>query len=451
MRPLARLIGARIRRIDMPHEELLSLVFAASEERGVLLFCWAAGAIGTGIVPERPHGLAASSFVQKLRKELEGGRIAEFAQPDEATLELLVERSAGRRRLLCHFAEPQIAVFDHAASLLASQTLSGARGGRSVKVAWPESLELLEARGPQLLADRATSAIDQRRALLDKLLRNGVKRLERRLLALAEDAARADRAEPLRARASLLVANLRSVQRGASSVQLMDYTLDPPAPIAIELDPALGAQAQAEGWFKQARRFERGAELALQRRAATEQELARLAELRAQLSAADEAGLERIGQAAREQGVRGLAAGAATRKDVPRSRHKPYRELRGHGQRAILVGKGAEDNDALTREHARPQDLWLHARDVAGAHVVVPLERNETCPEELLLDAAHLAAHFSDARGETNVDVSYTAKRHVHKPRKAPKGMVQLTQHKVLRLQLDRTRLQQLLATELRD
>jgi predicted ribosome quality control (RQC) complex YloA/Tae2 family protein len=451
MKPLGRLIGARIRRIDMPHEELLCLAFAGHEERGVLMFCWASGATGAGIVAQRPHGRAATSFVQKLRKELEGGRIAEFAQPDAGSLELIVERSAGRRRLLCHFDAPQIALFDHDSTLLASQPIEGARGGRGMRVAWPESLDELEARGPQLLADRATSTLDQRRTLVDKLLRNGVKRLERRLTALADDVTRADRAEPLRARANLLLANLRAVRRGASSVQLIDYTLDPPAPVELELDPALGAQQQAEGWFKQARRFERGAELALQRTAATRQELAALVELSSQLSAADEADLERIAQLAREQGVRGLAGGAAARKQAPRARHKPYRELRGHGQRAILVGKGAEDNDVLTREHARPQDLWLHARDVAGAHVVVPLERNETCPEQLLLDAAHLAAHFSDARAEASVDISYTSKRHVHKPRKAPKGMVSLTQHKVLRLQLDRARLLQLLATELRD
>jgi predicted ribosome quality control (RQC) complex YloA/Tae2 family protein len=451
MRPLARLIDARIRRIDAPHDELLSLVFAGREERGVLLFCWAPSALGAGIVSERPHGRAASSFVQKLRKELEGGRLVALLQPSDSTLELDIRRGDSQRKLLCHFAAQQIALFDEHDVLLASQAIDAPRSAR-VQVTWPETLEELEARGPALLAERASSSIEQRRVLLDKLVRNAVKRLERRLVALAEDVQRAESAQPLRARANLLVANLHAVKRGATSVSLLDYTQDPPATIALELDSARTPKEHVEAWFKQARRFERGAQLALQRTAATERELTAFAELRAELSQADEPTLERLALRARELGVRGLSGGAASPRKTPQqARHKPYRELRGHGRRAILVGKGAEDNDTLTREHARPQDLWLHARDTPGAHVVVPLERNETCPEELLLDAAHLAAHFSDARDEPNVDVSYTHKRHVHKPRKAPAGSVQLTQHKVLRLQMDHARLQQLLASELRD
>jgi predicted ribosome quality control (RQC) complex YloA/Tae2 family protein len=116
-----------------------------------------------------------------------------------------------------------------------------------------------------------------------------------------------------------------------------------------------------------------------------------------------------------------------------------------------LVGKSAQDNDVLTREHARPQDLWLHARGEAGAHVVVPMQRNESCPEELLLDAAHLAAHFSDARRETTVEVSYTGKRYVRKPRGSAPGQVTLEREKVIALQLEPARIEHLLSRERRD
>jgi predicted ribosome quality control (RQC) complex YloA/Tae2 family protein len=114
----------------------------------------------------------------------------------------------------------------------------------------------------------------------------------------------------------------------------------------------------------------------------------------------------------------------------------------------ILVGKGADDNDRLTIEHARPHDLWLHARDDAGAHVVVPLERGEACPPELLCDAATLAAHFSQARGQARVDVLYTERRYVRKPRKIGPGKVVLLREKVFRLHLEPARLKRLLAAE---
>jgi predicted ribosome quality control (RQC) complex YloA/Tae2 family protein len=344
-------------------------------------------------------------------------------------------------------------LLDAAAVALANHVLDASRRTASLQLSWPDSIEELAARGPLLLEQGAAGALLQRRAQLSKLIGTGQKRLERRLTALADDIARARQAGPLRARANLVLTNLHGIKRGSASVRLLDYAQDPPAFIDIELDPARGAQEQVEAWFKQARRFERGAELAVQRDAVTRSELAQLIELRAQLPTADEAALEDLAQAARRLGVRGIGASsdASPKAALRRARHKPYRELRGHNQRAILVGKGAEDNDTLTREHARPQDLWLHARDVAGAHVVVPMERNEVCPQELLLDAAHLAAHFSDARNQTIVDVSYTPKRYVRKPRHAPKGTAQLEREKVLRLHPDPKRLAQLLATEIRD
>jgi predicted ribosome quality control (RQC) complex YloA/Tae2 family protein len=79
------------------------------------------------------------------------------------------------------------------------------------------------------------------------------------------------------------------------------------------------------------------------------------------------------------------------------------------------------------------------------------LERSETCPQELLIDAALLAAHFSDARNESVVDVAYTAKRHVRKPRGAAPGKVLVDKEKVLSLHVDPARLRRLLSSEVRD
>jgi predicted ribosome quality control (RQC) complex YloA/Tae2 family protein len=79
---------------------------------------------------------------------------------------------------------------------------------------------------------------------------------------------------------------------------------------------------------------------------------------------------------------------------------------------------------------------------------VIPLERAEACPSELLCDAATLAAHFSQARGQARVDVLYTERRYVRKPRKVGAGKVVLMREKVFRLQLQPERLKRLLAAE---
>jgi predicted ribosome quality control (RQC) complex YloA/Tae2 family protein len=115
-----------------------------------------------------------------------------------------------------------------------------------------------------------------------------------------------------------------------------------------------------------------------------------------------------------------------------------------------LVGRGADRNDELTFQVARGNDLWLHARDVPGAHVVVPLA-GRPIDEETLVDAALLAAHHSNARGEPQVDVSYTLRKQVRKPPRTRPGLVTLSGAKTLRVRVDPERLARLLASRVDD
>ena len=112
------------------------------------------------------------------------------------------------------------------------------------------------------------------------------------------------------------------------------------------------------------------------------------------------------------------------------------------------MGRSAEKNDALTFHVARPHDLWLHAKNRTGSHVVVPLEKNASCPGDVLVDAAHLAAHFSEARGEAVVEVQYTPRRYLRKPRGSAAGLVVVDREKVLLLRREDERLRALLQGE---
>lgn len=453
----AELIGARIRRIDAPSSDLWSITLVAAETRGALLVSLQHGASGVGWVAQRPHGQPATSFVQKLRKELEGGRLASLAEIG-ARLELRISRAAQEQRLVFEFGTQNVLLYAGTTLIASARQATGAAADEAATAedgaGLSRALDLatLMARGAELLADRRDALFELRKTALLKALRTVRKRLSRKLDAIAGDAARAAEAAPLRVRGQLLLANLHTVPRGAKSARVMDYNVDPPAWVDIELDPALGTREQAESWFKRAKRFERGATLAAQRTTAGAAELAALDALEQEIStSSDGAALDALAQRAEKLGVRNELAtegGAAPEKSREPPRRVPYKTLYGTGGRAIFVGKGAADNDVLTREHARPQDLWLHARDVAGAHVVVPLERGEMCPNELLLDAAHLAAHFSDARGESSVDVSHTPRRYVRKPKGAPVGLVTLEREKVVRLQIEPARLARLLQSE---
>jgi predicted ribosome quality control (RQC) complex YloA/Tae2 family protein len=448
--PLASLSGCRIRRIDAPDPELLALSLIGRELRSVLLFCFSAERTGVGLLSERPHGLPASSLVQKLRKEIDGARIAAFEQLDDATLGLRVQRADSETVLRCDFRARSVCVWQKDRAVF-TWNVPGGRSGKSPSVRWPDSVEELQAQGPLLLAQQAAASVDDERTRLSQLLKSAQKRLQRRLGALDEDMARA---EGLRTRATLLLSNKHAVQRGQTAISLIDYSVDPPCPLEIGLDPARTLAEQIEAWFKQAKRFERGAQLAAARKQATQQEIEAIDGLRQQLTAADESELVvEIAERARALGIAGVTRVFRQRPGAPRSasvtpQRKPYREFRGFQDRVILVGKRAEDNDALTREHARPQDLWLHARGHAGAHVVVAMQRDEACPEELLVDAAHLAAHFSAARDEPIVEISYTSKRYVRKPRGAAPGKVTLEREKVIAVHLEPARLKRLLSNE---
>jgi predicted ribosome quality control (RQC) complex YloA/Tae2 family protein len=122
--------------------------------------------------------------------------------------------------------------------------------------------------------------------------------------------------------------------------------------------------------------------------------------------------------------------------------------FRGAQGARIFVGKGAAGNDALSFHVARPHDLWLHAKGRTGAHVIVPLDKGHTCDAALLVEAALLAAHFSEAREETIVEIEHTPRRYLRKPRGAAPGFVVVEREKVLVLRVEPDRLAALLAGE---
>ncbi|MFV1988576.1 MAG: NFACT RNA binding domain-containing protein, partial [Gemmatimonadota bacterium] len=103
----------------------------------------------------------------------------------------------------------------------------------------------------------------------------------------------------------------------------------------------------------------------------------------------------------------------------------PYTRLKSSGGLEIRVGRGPRDNDALTFRHSAPDDIWLHASQASGAHVVLRWgRRDENPPQRDLLEAAVAAAVHSGSRHSGAVAVSWTRRKYVRKPRKSPPGTV---------------------------
>ena len=240
-------------------------------------------------------------------------------------------------------------------------------------------------------------------------------RLRRRIDRLRSQQDRTAEADRLRQDAALLLSSLHRVPPGASQVVLIGFDGQERT---LELDPAARPQDHANALFRRAARMERGAATVAARIAAAEDALAKLQvasrrQARGELSADD---LEKLLPSVRPPGGRD-----ANRAGTPAP---PYRRFRSSGGLEIRVGRGARRNDDLTFHHSRPDDVWLHARHAAGAHVVLRWTRPERPPAADLEEAAVLAANHSLARSSQHVPVDWTRRKWIRKPRGAPPGAV---------------------------
>lgn len=115
----------------------------------------------------------------------------------------------------------------------------------------------------------------------------------------------------------------------------------------------------------------------------------------------------------------------------------PYREYLSQGGMLILVGKSRQENDLLTFKVASANDLWLHAHDFAGSHVVIRAKKNEEPDAKTLEEAAHLAIEFSQAKGERSADVLVTRQKNLRRIKGKP-GQVMVREKKVIRIAFDK-------------
>jgi predicted ribosome quality control (RQC) complex YloA/Tae2 family protein len=135
-------------------------------------------------------------------------------------------------------------------------------------------------------------------------------------------------------------------------------------------------------------------------------------------------------------------------KPKEKKRAAPGLEFRSKDGFSILVGRNNAENDKLTMQVARGNDVWMHVQHQTGSHVVVPVPRGKTISLDALLDAANLAGYFSKIRGARKIPVDYTYVKYVRKPHKAEVGMVTYSNNKTIIVAPDSERLKRLLEKE---
>ena len=255
---------------------------------------------------------------------------------------------------------------------------------------------------------------------------------ERRLSSLEARRAAVTDAERYKVLGDLVISNLYRVRPGASWVEVEDYTQDNRT-VAIELDPALTGQANAERYYDRAHKAKR-------RRGAIEDEIANL---RSRVARTD-ADLRSLADRSAEELEQIVADASSASRHGGRDTPTPGLQFESHGFR-ILVGRNARENDELLRRHVRGNDVWLHTRDYPGGYVFVKARRGKSVPLDVLLDAGTLAVHYSKAKTNGRADLYYTQVKFLRRAKDGPKGLVLPTQEKNLHVIVDEARVSRLL------
>jgi predicted ribosome quality control (RQC) complex YloA/Tae2 family protein len=288
----------------------------------------------------------------------------------------------------------------------------------------------LEAGPPSAQLDNHFSALDAAKAFdaKAKAIRSRVTKSIRQQRTLREnlqkDLVRHGDPEVHKRTGDLLLANIATAERDGNKVRIVDYYADGAPVIEIEVDENRSLQDEAAARFRQYTKAKHAADEIAERLKQIERETENL-ERRLQR-------LDAIIQSRDEAALATFEKPAPAPKVTPKKSTKPEkisgvrRYLSTDGYE-ILVGRAARDNDNLTFRVAQPNDLWMHAGDYPGSHVVVRNPTRKEIPQRTIIEAAQLAGKFSQASEDAKVVIHYTERKFLSKPKGAAPGLVRLS------------------------
>jgi len=274
---------------------------------------------------------------------------------------------------------------------------------------------------------KATKAeVVQRQDILEAVRRHA-KKAARKAAKIEEDLRQAKNYEQYRKYAELLKIFFHMVKKGEEYAEVPDvYAGEGKGMIVIELDPALSPVQNAEMYFKKYRKAREGHDLIERRLEVAGKERNRARVMLEEFEQDYDAAAEKYAEELTE-----ILPGTAERQAaVPRL---PYKEqVLSTGVR-VYVGRDGADNDATTFGHAKPYELWFHAAQCPGSHVVMKFpDKNFEPSKAEIHEAAAIAAYHSKAKNSKTVPVIYTPRKYVRKPRRAKPGLVTVEREKLV-------------------
>jgi predicted ribosome quality control (RQC) complex YloA/Tae2 family protein len=218
--------------------------------------------------------------------------------------------------------------------------------------------------------------------------------------------------------ADIIMANMHQIPAHSKSVELFNFYTD--SMITILLKEQLSPQKNAENLYRKSKNQQIEINQLKKAIEHKDKELLHISKEIEEIKAAEDV-----------KSIKKLS-----KKNKPASYNQvevrvPYKRFETNGF-VILVGKGARENDELTLKYAKKEDLWLHAKDVTGSHVVLKHQSNKNFPMEVIEKAAQLAAYYSKRKTDSLVPVITTQKKYVRKPKGLPPGKVHIDKEETI-------------------
>ena len=290
-----------------------------------------------------------------------------------------------------------------------------------------EFTDPVDAANRFFIAYNGLSTFEHEKATLLRLLEKRQKRAESQIDVFMHRLVEREEGASHEEIGHILMANLHDIQAESGTklperLTLYDFYRD--QPISIKLKPDLSPQKNAENYYRKAKNEKIEEQHLSDQVAAREAELLRTQQQKVDLEAIQS--LKELRRYSKQYSLLNETTVASSGESASLFKEVIYESFR------ILIGRNAKNNDLLTQKYAYKDDLWLHARDVSGSHVVVKYRAGKPFPKSVIERAAELAAWFSKRRTDSLCPVTVTPKKYVRKPKGLAPGQVLIEKEDVV-------------------
>ncbi|MBD5789086.1 NFACT RNA binding domain-containing protein [Ligilactobacillus salivarius] len=260
--------------------------------------------------------------------------------------------------------------------------------------------------------------VQQQGGQLLHVIRKNLQRNKKKLKKLSNELKATENADEYRIKGEVLTTYLYQIKRGMTKITLPNF-YDNNKEITISLSNQLSPSQNAQKYFKKYQKLKNAVTFVNEQIELTKKEVAYLEEIQTQIELATPADLNDIKTELQQEGY--------IKKKQQKSKHssrvkinKPESFIASDGTE-ILVGKNNLQNEKLTLHTAKKTDIWLHAKNIPGSHVII---KSNNPSDETLFEAAMLAAYFSKFRSSANVPIDYVQVKNIRKPNGSKPGFV---------------------------